>query len=296
MNETGSAAADRYLVRIGHGGGGVRADRDCLDDLLRRHVASIPFENVDSFAPVDARRGVPLDPDSLADKLLGAADGGPSRGGYCFEHAGLLQWVLPSYGFEVRAASGRVYVDPDHAPGTKTHHVTIVRLGGRDVLADPGFGGMTPTASLDLESTGRTQPTPHGNYRVLPIGEAGVDVAAAPDLDVMVQAEVSGDDGPKWINLYGLDLGPVVAPDVRALNWYIATSPASPFVRRFSVALAPEGARVTVAGMVTRTRAGGVVTERQLATPADFDSALRTAGVEVDGATIGRVMERLASV
>lgn len=295
MSAAGSPYAEKYLGRVGHSGS-VRPGRDLLDELLRLHVASIPFENVDSFAPADGRLGVSLEPATLADKMLGAVDGGPRRGGYCFEHAALLRMVLPSYGFEARTACGRVYVDPDHAPTAKTHNVTVVRLGDRELLADPGFGGMTPTASLDLDPTGQAQATPHGNYRVLPMAAAGVDLAAAPDLDVMVQAEVDGEHGKRWINLYGLDLGPVVPQDIVALNWYIATSRVSPFVRGFAAALAPGHERITLANNVTRTRRGSEVTKRELRTADDLDSGLRVVGVEVDPAAIARVRERLRTV
>lgn len=297
MPTTPASYAEQYLARIGHTGS-VRPGRDLLDELLRLHVATIPFENLDSFAPADGRLGVSLDPEGLTGKLLGAVDGGPRRGGYCFEHAALLRIVLPAYGFEARTALGRVYVDPELSPGPKTHNVTVVRLGEREVLADPGFGGMTPTASLDLEPTGTAQQTPHGVYRVLPMSRAGVDTGAAPDLDVMVQTRLDKGDEQQWINLYGLDLGPAVPQDIVALNWYIATAPVSPFVRRLAVALAPEGLRITVAGTVSRTRevsGAQATTERHLDTAAGFDSALSMAGVEADAAMIDRLRDRLSA-
>lgn len=288
---------EKYLARIGHTGA-VRPGRELLDELLRLHVGTIPFENVDSFAPADSRLGVPLDAEHLTGKLLGAVDGRPRRGGYCFEHAALLRVVLPAYGFDVRTALGRVYVDPKLAPGPKTHNVTIVQLGEREVLADPGFGGMTPTASLDLGATGTVQQTPHGAYRVVPMADAGVDVSAAPDLDVMLQTRVDRCGEHRWINLYGLDLGPVVPRDIDALNWYIATAPVSPFVRRFAAALAPEGRRITIADAVTRVRSVNgtdATTERPLVDAADFADALRAVGVDVDDGAVERVRARLGA-
>ena len=289
--------AEKYLARVGHTGA-VRPGRELLDELLRRHVATIPFENLDSFAPVDGRLGVSLEAANLAGKLLGAVDGGPRRGGYCFEHAALLRIVLPAYGFEVRTALGRVYVDPQLAPGPKTHNATVVRLGDRQLLADPGFGGMTPTASLDLAVTGTPQQTPHGAYRIVPMAHAGVEVDAAPDLDVMLQTRIDRNGEERWINLYGLDLAPAVLRDIDALNWYIATAPVSPFVRRFAAALAPDGHRITIAGAVSRTRsvAGDrPATERPLDTADDFRDALRAVGVDADDAAIERVRGRLGA-
>ncbi|MBB2890620.1 arylamine N-acetyltransferase family protein [Flexivirga oryzae] len=288
---------EKYLARVGLTGS-IHPDRDLLDELLGRHVATIPFENVDSYAPADGRLGVALATEQLAGKLLGAADGGPRRGGYCFEHAALLRLVLPAYGFDARTALGRVYVDPALAPGPKTHNATVVRLGERELLVDPGFGGMTPTASLDLSPTGTPQQTSHGTYRVVPMAAAGVDVTAAPDLDVMLQTRMDRGGDTQWINLYGLDLGPVVLRDIEALNWYIATAPVSPFVRRFAAALAPEGRRITIAGAVTRSRAvdgSNATTETPLHTVEDFAGALRAVGVDADTAAIERVRARLSA-
>lgn len=245
MSASTSAYGERYLARVGHSGG-IHPSRALLDELLRLHVASIPFENVDSFAPAEGRLGVPLDAEPLTRKMLGAVDGGPRRGGYCLEHAALLRIVLPLFGFRVRPVLGRVYVDPTRTPTAKTHNATVVQLDERELLADPGFGGMTPTASLDLDLVRQPQSTPHGNFRVLPMSEAGVDTDLAPDVDVMVQAEIDRDGERHWLNLYALDRGPVVAKDLDAFNWFIATSPNSPFTQRFAAVLAPDDLRITM--------------------------------------------------
>lgn len=286
---------DRYLARIGYSGDvrDVRPTRSTLDELLRRHVATIPFENATSFAPGPSPDGaVALDPESITTKLLGAADGGPRRGGYCFEHATLLGLVLPELGFEVRPALGRVYLAGTQVAPAKSHKVTIVRLDGRELLADPGFGGQTPTASIDLVDRG-VQETPHGRYRIADIADTGVARAAAPDIDVMLQMLVGSPDGPQ--NLYGLDLGPVADADVSAFNWYVSTSPDSVFTTNLAGALAPEGRRLTLSNNVFRERlaSGGVREQRMSA--GDLAGAVDRLAIDLGPETLARIEERLRS-
>ena len=81
-------AIDRhaYFSRIGYT---ARADAtlDTLRDVVAAHNRSIPFENLDPLM------GVPvgdLSVEALTDKLVRRR-----RGGYCYEHNGLLGYVLP---------------------------------------------------------------------------------------------------------------------------------------------------------------------------------------------------------
>lgn len=285
---------ERYLARLGFSGE-IQPNRATLEELLRLHVATIPFENATSFAWGPSSMGaVSQAAEAVVEKMLGAVDGGPRRGGYCLEHARLLRTVLPGLGFTTRPALGRVYADPEHAPTAKTHAVVVVRLDDRDLLVDPGFGGLTPTAPLDLGNLHSVQATPHGDYRVLPIAAAGVDRTSAPDVDVMVQTRLDTPEGPQWKSIYALDLDAVAEIDLPALNWFISTSPESVFTRTFAVALAPEHQRLTLGGSSVRQRTIIEVTKQELGTKRDLAIVTARLGVDLQEEHMTAIARRLS--
>src|SRR6185295_8715499 len=65
---------DAYLARVGWQGS-LEPTFDTLAGLTRAHITRIPFENVD----VLLGRGIRIDLDSIAAKMVAAG-----RGGYCF--------------------------------------------------------------------------------------------------------------------------------------------------------------------------------------------------------------------
>jgi N-hydroxyarylamine O-acetyltransferase len=122
-----------YLERVGYCAA-TRPDMDTLRGLLRAHVCSVPFENLD----VQLGRSLTTAVGDAYDKIVGRR-----RGGWCYEQNGLFGWALGQIGFEVTrvaAAVRRVDVgDAAHA----NHLALLVREpGGTDTfLADVGFGG-----------------------------------------------------------------------------------------------------------------------------------------------------------
>src|SRR5262245_31633198 len=103
---------DAYFARIGYRGG--RAPTlETLNGIVRAHVQTIPFENLD----VLLGRPIELDVESLERKLVAAR-----RGGYCFEQNTLLLEVLGALGFTVRPLSARVrYQRPRDYTPARTH-------------------------------------------------------------------------------------------------------------------------------------------------------------------------------
>jgi N-hydroxyarylamine O-acetyltransferase len=214
----------RYFDRIGYDGM-PRADFETLARLTRLHPEAIPFENLD---PLTGRR-VKLDPESLRQKLLGAG-----RGGYCFEHNGLLQLVLTTLGFRVTPLAARVlWSAPEGAPLLpRTHSLSLVELGDERYIVDVGFGALTPTAPLRLQPDVE-QPTPHESMRLL--HESGV---------YTLQASTEG----TWRSMYRFDLQPQLPSDYAMANWYVSTLPESHFVTRLGVARVAPGRRHTLRG------------------------------------------------
>src|ERR1700760_715912 len=138
-----------YFERIGYSGG-AEPTLEVLQDLVTAHTQAIPFENLDPLL------GVPIDdlsPEALTDKLVHRR-----RGGYCYEHNGLMGYVLAELGFRVRRFAARVVwmVPPDAPPSAQTHTLLAVAFPGSRgaYLVDVGFGGQTPTSPLRLELGG----------------------------------------------------------------------------------------------------------------------------------------------
>ncbi len=119
---------DAYLERIGYTG----AREPCpetLVELQRRHLYSIPFENLDILRGVEPN----VDRDYLFDKLVLRR-----RGGVCYELNSSFYYLLCALGFSAYQISGRNRPD---LPMTG-HVFTLVRLPEGDHIADVGYGDL----------------------------------------------------------------------------------------------------------------------------------------------------------
>lgn len=200
---------DAYFARVAYTG--ARAPTlDTLRALHAKHVASIPFENLNPLAGW----AVGLDAASIENKLV---RGG--RGGYCFEQNLLFSRVLKTLGFGVTDLAARVLWrargDDDLRP--RTHMLLLVDVQGVKYLADVGFGGQSLTGPLrfiaDIE-----QETPHEPFRLLRL--EGVE----PE-EYKLQALV----GKVWKTMYRFDLQPQLEGDYEMPNHYLCTSEQSHF-------------------------------------------------------------------
>jgi arylamine N-acetyltransferase len=94
-----------YFDRVGYPGP-AEPTVETLHTLVAAHNRSIPFENLDPLMGIPA---ADLSAAALTDKLVQRR-----RGGYCFEHNGLMGYVLDELGFGVDALAGRVvWMNPD---------------------------------------------------------------------------------------------------------------------------------------------------------------------------------------
>ncbi len=217
---------DAYLTRIAFTGP-VEPTLDTLRGIVAAHNRAIPFENLDPLTGVPV---VDLSAEALADKLIDRR-----RGGYCYEHNGLLGYVLEAFGFDVQRLAGRVVWmhDGDDLPA-QTHQVLAVTLpdGEGPYLVDVGFGGQTLTSPIRLQS-GPVQQTRHEPYRLLDHPEG-----------FELQAEVRG----AWQPLYLLDPSPRPRIDLEVGSWYVSTYPKSVFVVGLTAALVTDDARWNLRG------------------------------------------------
>jgi N-hydroxyarylamine O-acetyltransferase len=122
-----------YLDRIGFDGE-LSADRDSLQALMRAHVCSVSFENL------DVQLGKPLTT-SVAAAYRKIVD--RRRGGWCYEQNGLFGWALNELGFGVVRMAGAVRDDTSDDTRKNNHLVLAVTCPGDDTtwLVDVGFGG-----------------------------------------------------------------------------------------------------------------------------------------------------------
>ncbi|WP_213604481.1 arylamine N-acetyltransferase family protein [Pseudoxanthomonas japonensis] len=236
-----------YLQRLGY-------DRsppptlETLRELQRRHTAEFPFETLSTLM----RLPVSMDLHAIEHKLLNEG-----RGGYCYELNRAFLALLLALGFDARGITGRVVMG--EAEGTvtaRTHLLSLVTLDGVRYTVDVGFGGMVPTAPLQLDRED-AQSTPHEPYRITRRGE-----------QYLLQAQVAGD----WRALYGFDLQPQAEIDYIVGNWYVSTHPDSPFLDELRVARTGPGWRRTLGnGSVALHRIGHASERTRLA---DVDAVI----------------------
>ncbi|CAE6952291.1 Arylamine N-acetyltransferase [Paraburkholderia nemoris] len=221
-----------YFDRIRYKNPGVPgATLETLEALHALHPQAIPFENLDALLG----RQVRLDLHSIQQKLV--AQG---RGGYCFEHNLLFRSVLQTLGFKVGSFAGRVLWGRDaglELPA-RAHMVLVVKLGEQRFLTDVGFGGLTMSAPLLLE-TGIEQRTPHGAYRILD-SESEIETDGEGLPGFVLEAQIDS----CWLPVYRFDLDPQYQDDYEMKNHFVATHPESLFVQNLLAARLAPGRRL----------------------------------------------------
>ena len=154
---TAAIDLEAYFQRIGYASDGAPTI-ETLRALHVRHTEAIAFENLNPLLGWPVR----LDLESLQQKMV--RDG---RGGYCFEHNVLFKHVLDALGFRVIGLTARVlWGAAENTVTARTHMLLRVDLDGQPYIVDVGFGGVTLTGPLRLE-TDIEQATPHEPFRLL---------------------------------------------------------------------------------------------------------------------------------
>jgi arylamine N-acetyltransferase len=251
-----------YFDRINYRGS-ADPTLEVLQDLITAHSRTIPFENLDPVL------GVPVDdlsPEALTDKLVYRR-----RGGYCYEHNGLMGYVLGEIGFRVRRLAGRVVwmLGSDAPLPAQTHTVLAVRFPGAQAtyLVDVGFGGQTPTSPIRFE-IGGVQQTTREPYRLEDRGDG-----------LVLQAQIRGD----WQDLYEFTTRTQPQIDLNVGSWYVSTHPASHFVTGLIVAIVTDDARCNLSGRNLAIHRDGE-TEKVLLddAPAVVDTLRDRFGINID--------------
>lgn len=255
--------ADAYLTRIGYSGD-LRANVDTLFALHRAHADSIPFENLN----VVLGHGISLDMDDLQDKLVRQR-----RGGYCFEHNLLFSALLERIGFRVRRLAARVQP-------ARTHMLSIVEVGGREWLADVGFG-----ATL-------LEPIPFDDGAISHQGGWTYGLARRGDGSWRLRSP----DADGWMDLYLFTEEPQRHIDYVVYNHYTATHPNSPFVRGPRAVRVKPDVRYTLGGSTFISKFPDGSSEKQNLPEDEVIAMLReTFGIVLSPEDTSRLRELLAT-
>jgi N-hydroxyarylamine O-acetyltransferase len=240
---------DSYLARIRYDGPRTPT-LETLRAIQLLHPQAIAFENLNPLLGIPVR----LDLESLQQKLIHGR-----RGGYCFEHNGVLLHALRALGFRITGLAARVvWNQPNDMMPPRSHMVLRVALDEGIYIADVGFG-MSPTAPLRLEA-GIEQRTPHEPFRLL-----------QSDGHFTLQCKLKDE----WTSFYQFDLQEQAPVDYQVANHYVSTWPSSHFVQSLIAARAtPEGRYGLRNNRLSIHRLNGESEHRVLANAAEVSAVL----------------------
>jgi N-hydroxyarylamine O-acetyltransferase len=244
---------DAYFARLGYDGP-AEAKLRTLQRLHALHADRIPFENISPFVGEPVR----LDLDSLEDKMLRRG-----RGGWCFEQNILFAAMLEAIGFEVTRLAARVRWNvPPEQVSARSHMLLRVRLPEGDYIADVGFGGLTLSAPLKLQ-TGVEQATPHEPHRLTALG-------SGYELEALIAGE--------WRTLYQFELHEEQMADYERSNWYLCHHPESHFLKMIVAARAEPRGRHALRGVrYSMHGSDGRLERREMAGVAEYRRLLEDA-------------------
>lgn len=224
---------DDYLTRIGFQGV-LAADENCLAELMRCQLFSIPFENID----VQAYKQVSLKPEDIVNKIIYS-----NRGGYCYEVNGIFCMALAAIGFKYQLYGARPMFYPSLRP--KTHVVVVVDINNEKYLCDLGFGSFGIRSPLSLNTLNSTIKQDYDEFRISKIEEP----------TYLVEANVDGE----WKKQFAFDTYPLQWIDMTLPNYFNSTHPDTIFVQKLlAIKFNPEGRSILLGNQLKRYVRGKV--------------------------------------
>jgi N-hydroxyarylamine O-acetyltransferase len=242
-----------YLRRIDYTGDTAKPSSNILRKLHKRHLESVPFENLD----IQLNRPIVLSNEAFYDKIVRQR-----RGGFCYELNGSFANLLKSLGFDLTLLSARVAIEEGSEYTPEYDHMALqVKMGEESWLADVGFGDSFVEPKR-IDDYGKSQKD-DGNGMLYKIEKNG-------DALTLFRSRNS----TLWIPQYRFTLKPRKLQEfVKRCN-YLQTSPNSHFKRGWVCT------RLTRLGRITLTDKKFIVTkgdermERLLEGRREFDSLL----------------------
>lgn len=239
--------ATAYLSRIRYTGP-VEPSIETLRQLHRRHMETVPFENLD----IALKRPIDVEEDASIAKIVER-----HRGGFCYELNGAFAALLRALGFRVTLLSARV-ARQDGSYGAEFDHLALRVDLDEAWLADVGFGdGFVEPL---LMKTDLEQQQDVGAFRI--VAEAAF----------LLQRQQP--DG-HWKPEFAFTLTPHRLADFRDRCRYHQTSPESSFTqKRICSRLTPDG-RITLSELNLIVTKDGKREERLLVSEDDWRAALQ---------------------
>lgn len=220
-----------YLERIGYDGP-LEPTLDTLRALQAAHLEAIPFEGLNPYLGLP----VPLDTDSLQDKLVRGR-----RGGYCHEQNILFGSVLDRLGFHVTGRNARMLMGADERVMTgRGHAILSVVIDGTDWHVDVGIGNVGPRGPIPLSEGARVATGPW-EYRM--------DRTEQGHWLLRYRRPRDND----WFNVVQFTEEPHYRSDYAGHNILAATQETSPFTQQPIVAYNGAEVRRSLAGRTLNT-------------------------------------------
>ena len=219
-----------YLDRIGHKGP-TELTSETLRLLHRRHLETVPFENLD----ISRSRPIVLDESRVVHKIVEER-----RGGFCYELNSGFAALLRALGFQVTLLSARV-ARADGSDSPEFDHLALRVDLEQSWLADVGFGDsfLEPL----LLRPGVEQKQEAGVFRIVETRGSLAVERQHPDLS--------------WKPEYRFTLTPRLLQDFAARCHFHQTSPDSHFTQKRICSVAVPNGRITLADLkLTTTRNG----------------------------------------
>jgi N-hydroxyarylamine O-acetyltransferase len=244
-----------YLERIGVNVVPKEPNVKALRMLQKRHLLSVPFENLD----IHWKRPIILDTNLFFEKIVEK-----SRGGFCYELNGLFNELLLSLGFRSCLISARVFDGNDYGP-EYAHAAIKVAINDDEYLADVGFGDFT-TEPLGF-SLGSEQHDPNGIFTIRRHDKEFLEVAKR--------------DGKGWKSEYIFQDTPRQLSEFSGMCDFQQYSPSSHFTKGKICSMLTESGRKTLTEKSYIVTAGKDRSETQVAIEPEFLAILkREFGIE----------------
>ena len=206
-------------------------DLDTLNELVRRFMLRVPFENID----VQNQKPISVEIEDLLTKVVEN-----HRGGYCYELNGLFHAYLKDKGYDVHYAAATIKT-PAGWSRMGSHMLNLVELEGMTYIVDVGFGDL-PTQVVPLD--GKPVNDVNGTYRANLLSEEEFEV------------QKKGDN--TYRTLYKAFFKPLEINDFTEALDFNQHNPDSIFVKRLLITQPKEDGRVTMSqDMLTITTSEG---------------------------------------
>jgi N-hydroxyarylamine O-acetyltransferase len=254
-DDVGVTDAAAYLARIG-----ARVpetpDLPSLRELMRAHLATVPFENLSIHLGEDIR----LTDDALLRKIVDRR-----RGGFCYELNGAFAWLLRDLGYRVTMLGARVYGGGRLGP--PYDHMTLVVGLDEPWLVDVGFGRFLAAPVRFGVAEPQQDPAGTVTFEEVPGPDGYVDLA------VLLDGE----------RQFLVDRRPRELAEFAATCWYHQSSPDSHFTQSLVCSLPTDTGRITLSDRTLATTDGAERREEHLADDAAVLAAYRELfGIELD--------------